>query len=69
MKNKVHFVNRLCELKGISPESEEGQKFYELKIIDLLIEIKNNTPISIKTETDTEEEEDDSLASRLGCYN
>ena len=67
MKNKAFFVKRLCDLKGIPQESEECQKLYELKVVDLLIQIKNNTPVSVKPEP--EDEEDSSLAARLGCCN
>ena len=63
MKNKVHFVKKLCELKGLDHESEEGQGFYSLKIVELLIEIKK-----LKGDEEPEEpEESKSLAQLLGC--
>ena len=65
MKNKVYFVNKLCQLKGVSPDSEEAQNMYSMKVVDLLIAIKIATPESPK-ET---EEEDETLAKLLGCSN
>ena len=44
MKNKTYFVNKLCGLTGIDPESEQGQDLYKLSVIDLLIAIKQATP-------------------------
>jgi hypothetical protein len=68
MKNKVYFVKRLCELRGLDPESDEAKAYYELKVVDLLIEIKKSTPVT-ETEPQDEDEEDEfpSLARRLGC--
>ena len=40
MKSKAYFVKKLCELRDIDPDSEEAKKFYDLKIVDILIEIK-----------------------------
>ena len=74
MKNKAYFVNSLCKLKGIDPESEEAKGYYALKVVDLLIEIKKNRrdpepepePEPVP-EPQEEEEEFPSLARRLGC--
>jgi len=44
MKNKAYFVKKLCELRKLDPESEEANELYNLKIIDLLTEIKNACP-------------------------
>jgi hypothetical protein len=63
MKNKAYFVKRLCELRGIDSNSDEAQGFFNLKVVDLLIEIKKSIP-SVPQE---EEEEELSLAQRLGC--
>ena len=63
MKNKAYFVKRLCELKGLDPDSEEAQGFYSLKVVELLIEIKKNK----SAQEQEEEEEFQSLAQRLGC--
>ena len=65
MKNKAHFVNRLCQLKQINPQSEGAQELYKLSVVDLLIEIKKATPT--KVEPEELEDEDMSLAQRIGC--
>lgn len=67
MKNKAYFVKRLCELKGLDPESEEAQGFYALKVVELLIEIKKNKSAPEPEAQEQEEEEFQSLAQRLGC--
>jgi hypothetical protein len=70
MKNKAYFVNSLCKLKGLDPESEEAKGYYDLKVVDLLIEIKKNRPDATPApEPEPQEEEDEfpSLAQRLGC--
>jgi hypothetical protein len=70
MKNKAYFVKRLCELKGLDPESEEAKEYYEMKVVDLLIEIKKSKPDAApepEPQEDEEEEEFQSLAQRLGC--
>ena len=64
MKNKVHFVTKLCQLKDIPIDSEEAKAMYSLKIVDLLIEIKRLTP-----DKEDEGEDDSSIARLLGCYN
>lgn len=40
MKNKAYFVHRLAQLKGVDPESEEVKSWSDMKIVDLLIAIK-----------------------------
>jgi len=62
MKNKVYFVKKLCELRNIDIESAEAQAFYDLKIVDILIAIKQAKPDTVVTEDD-----DQSLAQLLGC--
>ena len=64
MKSKTYFVKQLCELRKLDPESPEAQEFYNLKIIELLIAIKQETPVSSKEE---EPEDNKSLAELLGC--
>jgi hypothetical protein len=60
MKNKAHFVNILCNLRNwTDPESPEVKKLYEMKIVDLLLAIKN--------ETSSESDDNVSLAEILGC--
>ena len=62
MKNKVYFVKKLCELRNIDIESAEAHAFYDLKIVDILIAIKQaKPPDAVVTE------DDQSLAQLLGC--
>lgn len=63
MKSKVYFVKKLCELRKLNIESPEAQELYNLKIVELLIAIKQETP-NVLVE---EEEEHKSLAELLGC--
>ena len=63
MKSKAYFVKKLCELKNLDPESEEAKDLYNLKIVNLLIEIKKASPVPPPLEE--EEEEDQSWCSRL----
>jgi len=64
MKNKAHFVKQLCTLKELDPESEEAKALYSLKVLELLMEIKKYTPVTI---TEKEEETEKTLAELLGC--
>ena len=62
MKNKVYFVKKLCELRNMDIESAEAHAFYDLKIVDILIAIKQaKPPDAVVTE------DDQSLAQLLGC--
>jgi hypothetical protein len=64
MKNKAHFVKKLCALRNwTDPESPEVTALYKLSVVDLLIAIKQETPVPSISEDD----EDLSLAERLGC--
>jgi len=67
MKNKAYFVKRLCELKGLDPESEEAKGLYSLKVVELLTEIKKAKVPEPEPVQEDEEEEEQSLAQRLGC--
>jgi hypothetical protein len=70
MKNKAYIVKRLCELRGLDPESEEAQGLYSLKVVELLTEIKKSTPVAKVVPAPVQEDEDEelpSLAQRLGC--
>ena len=53
-KNKVYFVKKLCEARGLDQESEEAKELYSLKIVDILLEIKkensSSPPPSLKKE-------------------
>ena len=63
MKNKVYFVSKLMTLRGLTDsESPEVKELYNMKVIDLLIAIKNETPAP-----DNEEEEYPTLAEMVGC--
>ena len=63
MKSKVYFVKKLCELRNLDIESPEAQELYNLKIVELLITIKQETPVINQEEEETEK----SLAELLGC--
>jgi hypothetical protein len=69
MKNKAHFVKKLCQLRGLNHESPEAQELYKLSVVDLLIAIKKDTPVpDPEPETEPEDREDDrTLARLLGC--
>ena len=63
MKNKAHFVSKLCSLRNwTDPDSPEVKALYGLSVVDLLIAIKQETPLVRE-----EEDEELSLAERLGC--
>jgi len=64
MKNKAHFVKTLCSLKKIDIESEEAKELYSLSVVDLLIAIKQATPVPIKSEPEDFEER--TLAQMVG---
>lgn len=71
MKNKAYFVKRLCDLRGLDPQSEEAQALYSLKVVELLTEIKNSKPGEPVPEPEQEDEEEEgeflTFAQRLGC--
>lgn len=62
MKSKTYFVKQLCELRNLDIESPEAQELYNFKVVELLIAIKHETPVSSKEDDDTK-----SLAELLGC--
>ena len=67
MKNKAYFIKQLCKLRKIDPESEEAKKLTEMKIVDILIEIKK------EKELENVDLEDDyevlTFSKRAGCVN
>jgi hypothetical protein len=67
MKNKVFFVKQLCELKKLDLESPEAKELYNLKIVDLLIAIKQAKPPGTEPGEPGEPEDEQSLAQLLGC--
>jgi len=66
MKNKVHFVKKLCQFRNLDHESPEAQELYKLSIVDLLIAIKNETPVK-EPEPESDHDERGTLAELLGC--
>ena len=54
MKNKAHFVNKLCTLTKVDPSSEQGQDLYKLSVVELLIAIKQATPVPQESGDDEE---------------
>jgi len=71
MKNKAYFVKRLCELKGVDPKSDEAKAYYDLKVVQILLEIKKiASPQEVRDKVRDEDDDEDefpSLARRLGC--
>lgn len=67
MKNKSYFIKQLCKLKKIDPESEEAKELTEMKIVDILVEIKK------EKELENVDLEDDyevlTFSKRAGCVN
>lgn len=69
MKNKTYFIKQLCSLRNLDPEGEEAKEMQDMKVVDLLIAIKEATPKNQRSEIEEEVEEDDdeSFANRAGC--
>jgi len=67
MKSKNYFIKQLCKLRKIDSESEEASKLNDLKIVDILIEIKKEKEKEKEEEEEEEEEEDFSFSRRVGC--
>jgi len=68
MKNKAHFVKKLCQFRNLDHESPEAQELYKLSVVDLLIAIKKETPVKeTDPEPEPESEERGTLAEILGC--
>lgn len=65
MKNKAYFIKQLCKLKKIDPESEEAKELTEMKIVDILIEIKKEKELE-NVDLDYEVL---SFSKRAGCVN
>ena len=45
MQSKKFFIEKICRLRGISPDCEAALTLYQFKIVELLIMIKNETPV------------------------
>ena len=71
MKNKAYFINQLCKLRNLDPEGEEAKELEELKIVDILIEIKMEKESRKEVDEDEDEDEDEELtfSRRAGCRN
>lgn len=62
MKNKAYFINRLAQLKGLDPSSEEVKAWSERKILDLLNDIRDEKAKKKpepKVEPDSDSDSDD----------
>ena len=44
MKSKQYFIQQLCKLRELDPEGEEAKMMEEMKVVDLLIAIKDASP-------------------------
>lgn len=67
MKNKAYFVQRLAQLKGIDVNSPEMQSWSEKKIIDLMIEIREERTKAVeaaaaKAKAKDESDSDDDIS-------
>ena len=70
MKNKAYFIKQLCKLKKIDPESEEAKELTEMKIVDILIEIKKEKESKNIEKVDLEDDyEILTFSKRAGCVN
>jgi hypothetical protein len=58
MKNKAYFINRLAQLKGVKMDSEEVKGWADMKIVDLLIEIREEREKK-KQDPDSDSDSDD----------
>jgi hypothetical protein len=69
MKNKAYFVNRLAQLKGLDPASQEVQSWSDKKIIDLMIEIREArteaAEAAAKAKADSDSDDDISIMRRV----
>jgi hypothetical protein len=67
MKNKQYFIKQLCKLRNLDPDSEEAKSMEDMKVVELLIAIKEasqDKSVPGKTEHVVE---DDDFSSRAGC--
>ena len=70
MKNKAYFIKQLCKLRKIDPESEEAKELTEMKIVDILIEIKKEKESKNIEKVDLEDDyEILTFSKRAGCVN
>ena len=75
MKSKQYFIQQLCKLRELDPEGEEAKLMEEMKVVDLLIAIKEASPDkSVKVVSTSKSkkqvvvvEHDEDFSSRAGC--
>ena len=75
MKSKQYFIKQLCKLRELDPEGEEAKLMEDMKVVDLLIAIKEASPdnsvkivpVSNKKVVTHEEHDNNDFSSRAGC--
>ena len=72
MKSKQYFIQQLCKLRELDSEGQEAKMMEEMKVVDLLIAIKEASPDkSVKvvptSKSKPNHDDDDDFSSRAGC--
>jgi len=75
MKSKQYFIRQLCKLRDLDPEGEEAKIMEDMKVVDLLIAIKNASPdnsvkivpVSKTTKVYDDDEDSGDFSARAGC--
>lgn len=75
MKSKQYFIKQLCKLRELDPEGDEAKLMEEMKVVDLLIAIKEASPdksvkvvpIEKKKVQDQDVGDSEDFSSRAGC--
>jgi len=71
MKSKQYFIRQLCKLRDLDPEGEEAKIMEDMKVVDLLIAIKDASPdksvTSSKTNKVYDDEDSGDFSARAGC--
>lgn len=65
MKNKAYFVQRLAQLKGLDVTSPEMQAWGEKKIIDLMVEIREERTKAAEAAAKSDSDDDISIMRRV----
>jgi len=66
--SKAFNINTLCNLRGISPDSDEAEAMKEWTVLQLLNAIKvERDNRKVPPPPEPEEEEDISISRRVGC--
>ena len=57
-KSKAHFINQLCQIRGIAPTSDDAKELARLSVVDLLslIKAERSAPQDEGTETVSDHE-------------